>query len=550
MATTTAYSHLQALVVDDMPTQQTTLRGQLGMLGISNIDAASSADDALRLISGKNYGLILCDYNLNHRTDGQQLFEYLREQRLIGPDCLFFMVTAENNYSSVAAASEHLPDAYLLKPFTASDLEERLKAQLEKRQALLDISKRLRKGDLGATVAACDALLAKRDRWYMHALQIKGQALLDLSDIDEARKVYETALELRSGLLWAQIGLARCHKAAGQFEEARQLAQNIVQSRDGEKNLAAFDILAQSLEASGDAPGAAAVLKQAAQVVPSARRLRLLAESAYRNGDLETARASFGRAIKASQNSITAQPQDLLALAQVQVDLGEAKEAVTTLSDAATKGSRSPEFDTVALAIRAQAHVALGDSATAAAEASQALTALKQSKADFATVAVARAALLTGRTDEGLRLMSQAVSADHENPRIQQLVGKALTDTGQAAQIERIVHGATTDLKARVQSAKRLLRGGQLDEALGAIERDLAEFPENTTVLLECAQINCMVMRLNKQFDEERVEQVRGYLARLDKLLPGNDRVAQMRRYLRETLTTLQGAPAGARTGT
>ena len=46
MRVDTPYSRIEALVVDDMATQQTTLRGQLGMLGIGKIDAAGSAEDA------------------------------------------------------------------------------------------------------------------------------------------------------------------------------------------------------------------------------------------------------------------------------------------------------------------------------------------------------------------------------------------------------------------------------------------------------------------------------------------------------------------------
>jgi tetratricopeptide (TPR) repeat protein len=541
MATESQFSRLDALVIDDMSTQQTTLRGQLGMLGIGKIDAASSADDAIRLIKTKNYGLILCDYNLNSKTDGQQLFEYLREHQMLRADCLFFMITAESTYNSVAAASEHMPDAYLLKPVTAGDIEDRLRSQLEKRQALLAINKLLSKNDLAGAMASCDALLAKRDRWIMQALQLKGQIALDLGLADEARRVYQNALGLRANLLWAQIGMARAQQSAGKHDEARQLAQNIIDSPDGGKNLAAFDIVAQSLEALGDSAAAMDALQQATQVVPSARRLRLLAESAYRNGDLEQAKASLSKAIKASQGSITAQAQDLLALAQTQIDLGEAKQALETLADSKYRTQQKSETDMVTLALRAQAHTQLGETAKALEEASQAMVIVASSrrKADFATVAVARAALMTNQIDEGMELLRQAVNADHENPRIQQLACKALIDTGHAEHIEHVVLAVTQGFKARLLESKRLLRSGNLAEALQVIEAELHDFPENTAVLLECAQMNCMALRMNKRIDNAQVKQVRDYLARLEKLLPGNDRVAQMRRYLRETLETL-----------
>ena len=132
MAIQTPYSHIAALVIDDMAVQQTTLRGQLGMLGIGKVEVASNADDAIRMIRAKPYGLILCDFQLNHKTDGQQLFEHLRENNLLPAECLFFMVTAENGYSSVVSANEHKPDCYLLKPITAGDIEDRISGSVQK----------------------------------------------------------------------------------------------------------------------------------------------------------------------------------------------------------------------------------------------------------------------------------------------------------------------------------------------------------------------------------------------------------------------------------
>lgn len=543
------FAKLNALVVDDMATQQTTLRGQLASLGLEHIDAASSAEDALRQIRAKRYQLILCDYNLNSRTDGQQLFELLREQGLLGPDCLFFMVTAEANYSAVASASEQVPDAYLLKPITAGDIEERLKSQLEKRQALLPITQALGRDDLPAALAAAEVLLAKKDRWFMHALQHKAQLQLQLGLVDEARALYEQALQLRPGLVWAQVGLLRAHKAAGNHLACRELAEQILASREGAKNLAACDLLAQSLESLGDPAGALDVARRAAELVPSARRQRLLGEAAYRNGDLATAKQAFAKAWKSSQGALTAQPQDALALAQTQVELGETQEALALLKDAGARGTRGAGFDQVALAIKAQALVAEGEVDKARQAVKEALAGGPSGdggKGDFATLALARAAIATGQQEAGLALLRGALCADHEDTRMLQLVGKALADLGQPEQFEALVEGSVGGLKTRLSEAKRLLRGGQLDAALQAIEAELLVFPDNTTVLLECAQMNCLWLRLNKSLDAGRLSRVRGYLTRLDSLLPGHERVAQMRRYLRETLAQLQAQqPAG-----
>ena len=539
MAIETPFSKLQALVVDDSPAQLSTLRGQLQMLGIKRVDGASHADDALRQVRSGKYNLILCDYNLNHRTDGQQLFEYLRDNSLLAPDCLFFMVTAENAYANVAAASEHKPDAYLLKPITAADVEDRLKAAAERRRVFEPVTTALGKSDLPSALAAVEPLLQKKDRWQMQALQQKAQILLGLGRHADARALYQSVLDERPQLVWAQIGLARSLKAGNLFEEARQMAQQIIASPDGQRNLAAYDVLAESLEALGDAHGAQAVLRDAVAAVPSARRQRMLAEAAFRNGANETAMEAMAKVLKATQGALTAQPQDTLTLAQAMVDSGQAPQALALLDQSTAKLASAPQTESVALAIRAQALVATGDAEGAQKAVARARETLRVAKADFATVALAKAELAAGNEEAGLKLLGAAVSADHENPRVKQLVRNALRASGHEAKTESIVETAAAGLQVRVVGAKTLFRDSRIDEALATIEAALADYPDNTGVLLQAAQMHCMALRLKKQLNPPMVERVRLYLSRLDKLMPANDRVTQMQRYFRETLATL-----------
>ncbi|MBH1985734.1 MAG: tetratricopeptide repeat protein [Burkholderiales bacterium] len=544
MAYQGSLSHIHALIIEDMAVQQTTLRGQLALLGISEVDVAANASDAHRLVKSRRYGLILCDYNLNQQTDGQQLFEHLREQNLLPADCLFFMVTAESGYGSVAAATEHHPDAYLLKPITASDIEDRLKAMLEKRQALLPINSRLAKDDLPGALKAADEVLALRNRWFMQALQIKGQTLLKLGRHEEAKAVYQQALDVRKDLMWARLGLARAHKAAGQFTDALKLAQEIIDSKDGGKMVAAYDVIAESLEATGDPQGALWVLRDASLVVPSSRRHRLVGESAYRNGDLDMARTALTKATKASRGSVVAQPQDTLLLAQTLVDLGESSEAMRVVQDATPAYKNAPNFGTTALAIQAQVEVAAGQVEQAEKTLAKARASLGKGKADFSTVALAKAELQAGNEEAGLALLHSAISADHENLRIKQMISKTLSETGHEDKIEAVIETAAAGMQNMVADARKLLRDSRIDDAVGIIENAVHEYPENTGVLLQAAQIQCMALRLKKTLDAERIDTIRGYLDRLDKLLPGQDRVTMMRRYFRETLGTLQAPEA------
>lgn len=542
MAIQTQYSGIQTLVIDDMAVQQSTLRGYLSLLGIEKADVASTADDALRLIRSRKYNLILCDYNLNNKTDGQQLFEHLRDEQILPHDCLFFMITAEGSYASVASTTEHYPDAYLLKPITASDLDERLKSALDKRDALLPITARLSKDDLSGALVECDKVLAQRNRWFMAALQLKAQTLLKLGRHEDAKAVYRSALDQRSDLTWARLGLARAHKAAGQYEQARQFAQDIIDSKDGERNVAAYDVIAESLEAMGDSEGAMWVLREASVVVPSARRFRMVGESAYRNGDLDTAKDALSKATKSSRGSIVSNAQDPLLLAQTLVDIGDGAEALKVLSEASKTYKNAPHYGHAALAVQAQAEVQTGHPEQAAATLLKARATMNRGKADFATVALAKAELLAGDEAAGLALLQTAISADHENLRVKQLISKTLRDTGHEDKIGAVIDSATAGLEAKVADARKLLRDSQIDDAVDAIERAVHDYPENTGVLLQAAQINCMALRLKKERHRGRIERVSNYLIRLERLMPASDRVIMMRRYFRETLSMLESA--------
>lgn len=539
MAIQTPYSNIPTLVIDDMPTQQTTLRGQLQMLHIQKVDVATTPDDAIRLIRQRPYGLVICDFNLNQKTDGQQLLEYLRDSGLLAPDCLFFMVTAENTYGSVASTSEHRPDAYLLKPITAGDVEDRLKSLLDRRNAMQPVNQRLAKGDLAGAVAACDAILAKKGRWAMQALQLKGQALLQMGRPAEAAAVYRQALSVNESVVWAQLGLAKALEAGGDIDQALRLAEVLIGSRDGEKNVDAYDFAASCLEARGDMAGALGLMKDLATVVPSPRRQRIVGEAAYRNGDLETARECYSRVAQATKGTIAAKAQDAIALAQVLIDTGDFAAAVSVIEAGAKAFPGHWQFAVAAPALRAQIQARSGDVAAAGTSLVRARQGGRRSRADFSTFVLAKAELMTGNEEAGLQLLESSVTDHHRDPRTQQLVGQTLTQTGHADKFRRVVEAGV--VAHHIAAARALFGDGQADRALAAIETALADYPDNAEALLQAAQMSCVTLRERRRTDAAFVQRVRGYLARLDRLMPGHERVARMHAYHRETIAELEG---------
>ena len=120
------FGALHALVVDDSPGMRNALRLTLSNMGMTHVQLVANAAEAIFQVKNKSYDFILCDFNLGEGRDGQQLLEELRHGKLISLETVFMMVTAESYYEKVVAAAELTPDDYMIKPFSAEVLCNRL----------------------------------------------------------------------------------------------------------------------------------------------------------------------------------------------------------------------------------------------------------------------------------------------------------------------------------------------------------------------------------------------------------------------------------------
>lgn len=528
---------LRALVVDDMQTMRQNIRTQLGQLGIEKVDQAATPDDVIKLVRNTSYDVIVCDYNLNRETNGQQLLEFLRSQNMLAPTCMFFMVTAESSYDSVASAAEFQPDAYMVKPLTGGRIADRIERLLDKQNALKPVNDRLHAKDLTGAILECDRVQKSDPKWIVDILKIKSKAALELGNLDDARKAFQQALDLYSDLVWARLGLARCELAAGHAEQAQAIVQDVLQKHP--QYIDAYDLLAQIAESQGKDDEALAALNDSYAVIPSARRSRLVGDAAYRVGNLDQARSAFTTALTHTRGSLTAQVSDVLSLAQVHVDSGDAKLALTVLSDIRTD-QQNDEHGSDDLALRhaiiaSQAFSVLGDTTSAQAAFASARELAKDIRADDTTMALAKAAFAVGLNEEGSRIMSNAIRADHENARLVAAARKILQASGNAALIESVVEETISAGAMIVEQATKLMRDGHFDESLAKLEEALNSTPQNTGILLAAAQLHLLWMS-QKGLDRRYVERVNIYLAQLSDLMPNNERVAKMYRFLRETL--------------
>ncbi len=118
--------NINILIVDDYKTMLRIIRNLLKQLGFNNVDEATDGGEALERIANKQYGLIISDWNMEPMTG----IELLRKIRAANNNTPFIMVTAENKTENVLAAREAGVNNYIVKPFNADTLKQKMMAVL------------------------------------------------------------------------------------------------------------------------------------------------------------------------------------------------------------------------------------------------------------------------------------------------------------------------------------------------------------------------------------------------------------------------------------
>jgi two-component system chemotaxis response regulator CheY len=117
---------MPVLVVDDYNTMIRILRNLLRQLGFQDIDDAADGTAALAKMRTKKYGLVISDWNMEPMTGYDLLKEVRGDPGLAGTP--FIMVTAESKTENVIAAKKAGVNNYIVKPFNAQTLQNKIEA--------------------------------------------------------------------------------------------------------------------------------------------------------------------------------------------------------------------------------------------------------------------------------------------------------------------------------------------------------------------------------------------------------------------------------------
>ena len=253
------------LIVDDFAGFRMTLKSMLNRMRATDIDQAGNGYDAIKLCSENTYQIIFCDYNLGEGQDGQQVLEELHHRSLIKRGTLFFMVTAETTQAQVIGAIEYRPDAYLTKPFTGEQLEQRLMRLIEKNSALEKIHNAINSGDIKKALAACDEVIQQSPKVRFSCLRIKSELYEQQKNFDGALETYQNVIK-EQPLLWAMMGIGKIYYDQGQHEKAKDYFITIRDSFPRQVNV--LDWIAKCQVALGDTDNAEKTLLEAIAISP------------------------------------------------------------------------------------------------------------------------------------------------------------------------------------------------------------------------------------------------------------------------------------------
>ena len=118
-------SQLKALVVDDQPEVRSMIREILLDTGITQVFEAPDGKAAMQFIDADfdMVNLIICDWNM----PGLNGVDFLKQVRSCFPALPFLMVSGNCDKKSILEAKVSGVSAYIRKPFSPSQMEEKLR---------------------------------------------------------------------------------------------------------------------------------------------------------------------------------------------------------------------------------------------------------------------------------------------------------------------------------------------------------------------------------------------------------------------------------------
>jgi DNA-binding NarL/FixJ family response regulator/Tfp pilus assembly protein PilF len=534
---------LTSLIIEPQSGMRANLHNMLNLCGITKIDHAVSSGTAIRPLKNRSYDLILCEYDLGDGQDGQQLLEDLRHNKLIPLWTIFIIVTAERAYEKVVGAAELAPNDYILKPFTADTLLDRIARAIEKRTAFLPAYHLMEHGNLHEAIDICRLGEEKHRRYAIDFMRLRAELHVILGEALQAEQIYQSLLATKA-VAWARLGLAKTLFMQQKFGEAEMLLAALVE--ESSTYMDAYDWLAKTHEAAGQLAEAKEVLAGAVAISPHAvRRLRKLGDVALESGDIDTAEKSFQKVVSKGRYSEFRDPEDHVRLVRTLVKKGDTQQASGVIRDMEKSLSHLDKTPACRALSSALVHTRLGNAEQAVQDLDAAVAACRHTDGISNDMKMELAkSCLQHTLDAGASEVMRDVMS---NAADEAAFAKAMSVFEQAGRMEL----AETVAKESRRQVVELVSGGaekaRHGDYQGAVELMTAaarKLPENPQVVFNAA-VAVLKYLENLGWDNKMGELLRGYIEASRRLDPNNPRLQALTNLYQEILKKYEIKPPG-----
>lgn len=526
---------IRALIVDRSPEMRDTLRAMLGQGGMDNIQTAANAALAIRKLGELPFDLILCDYALGEGQDGQHLLEDLRTHHLIPLSTVFIMVTSESSYEKVVSAVELAPNDYLLKPFTADTLYQRIARALDKRDAFLPAYGLIEIGNLIEAVERCREGETRTPQYAVDFMRLRAELLIGMGKADEAQAIYRAILESKA-VPWAKLGLAKTLYLQKRFDLAEDTLQELVQ--ENRQYVDAYDWLSRTREAAGRMKAAQQALEEAVAVSPhTLRRLTRLGNIALDTGDMDVAERAFSEVVRKGRYSDFRDPEHHVKLVKIFIAKGDRRQAEKTIRDLDRSMHGLPKTEACSALSSAMVLSKAGDKGNAITAIHRALAASRSNAtiSDDLKIDLAKACLENDQESSAAEMIGEVM----RNAADDQAVEKAkcvLEEVGLKSMADELVARTKQDVMDLVATGARHAEAGDYEGAADFMLKAVRKMPGNTQVGLNAA-LALLKLIENRGWNEKFAAQARDLVDRARLSDPAHPRIAALTSYYQNMLS-------------
>ncbi|HWS01961.1 MAG TPA: chemotaxis response regulator CheY [Gammaproteobacteria bacterium] len=125
--------NMKILIVDDFSTMRRIIKNLLRDLGFNNTQEADDGNTALPMLQSGNFDFLVTDWNMPGMTGIDLLKAVRADAKLASLPVL--LVTAEAKKDQIIEAAQAGVNGYIVKPFTAITLKEKIDKIFERLQA-------------------------------------------------------------------------------------------------------------------------------------------------------------------------------------------------------------------------------------------------------------------------------------------------------------------------------------------------------------------------------------------------------------------------------